>query len=178
MWPSWPTRACSRRSTGLRSSCKKKMNKLQEQEAFCIKYGQRIPSYSDDENIDHLYEPADPNDLEAVDADDLVKAWTYCCEHAVLEFFDHPNLRKEQGRICIGQQDHIVISRAEAQPADWEDRYFLSRANYTVTLQTHMDKLCRKLKLSRPAQAKYLFDWLLGKARDLANDCAWARTNV
>jgi hypothetical protein len=154
------------------------MNKLQEQKEFCIRYGLTMPSYSDDADINHLYEAADPNDLEEVGADDLVKAWTYCCERHVLAFFDHPSLRKEQGRISIVDQDHLVISRAEAQPVEWRNRYFLTPINYTVTLQTHMDKLCRKLKLSRPAQAKYLFDWLCAKARDLAKDCAWTMTNV
>lgn len=95
----------------------------------------------------------------------LERALAYCEKHQILGFFDHPDLHLYDDHICIDDQAHIVISRGVEPPVGLAERFDVDAFDYTITLQTHMDRLCEKLKLPTCADAGRLYDALRAKAK-------------
>lgn len=92
----------------------------------------------------------------------LEQAVEYCNKHKILPFFAHPDIRKVNGRVAVDDQFHIVIAEPNAAkwPEEWADTYGLQEFDYTVTLQDHMFRIVRKLKIGSCSEAGALWDAL------------------
>lgn len=96
---------------------------------------------------------------------ELTRALAYCEKHKILPFFDHPDVHLHQGRICIDDQSHVVISAPPRFPASWLQRFDIEETDYQVSLQLHMDRLSSKLQLPSCADAGDLFNALRSAAQ-------------
>lgn len=97
----------------------------------------------------------------------LAAALKYCEEHQLLPFFAHPDVRLHEGKICIDDQSHLVISAPAEQPSAWLREFCLDLDDFiahTVTLQTHMDAIGALCAFRDCGDA----GWLFGELRALA----------